>query len=165
MHVITSYSIHYTKLYDLRRRGYTPAAVREFCHRIGVTKSDSTTEMGVLENVVITSYSIHYTKLYEERCNGKSAQDQSRIRSNEQAGRPPRQEFQKEERHRHRTEEEEFRARRGGEGSGREGAFAGCTAAREGARAVRQGEGEGDEAGGEGEGECAETDHPSYNFV
>ena len=36
----------------LRRRGYTPAAVREFCHRIGVTKSDSTTEMGVLENVL-----------------------------------------------------------------------------------------------------------------
>jgi len=36
----------------LRRRGYTPAAVRDFCERIGVTKSDSTTEMGVLENSV-----------------------------------------------------------------------------------------------------------------
>lgn len=33
----------------LRRRGYTPAAIRNFCNRIGVTKSDGTVEMGVLE--------------------------------------------------------------------------------------------------------------------
>lgn len=33
----------------LRRRGYTPAAVREFCARIGVTKQDNTIEMGMLE--------------------------------------------------------------------------------------------------------------------
>lgn len=33
----------------LRRRGYTPAAVREFCQRIGVTKQDNTIEMGMLE--------------------------------------------------------------------------------------------------------------------
>ncbi|GGB52855.1 glutamine--tRNA ligase [Oceanisphaera marina] len=33
----------------LRRRGYTPAAVREFCLRIGVTKQDNTIEMGMLE--------------------------------------------------------------------------------------------------------------------
>jgi len=33
----------------LRRRGYTPAAIRDFCNRIGVTKSDGTVEMGVLE--------------------------------------------------------------------------------------------------------------------
>ncbi|QDP01078.1 glutamine--tRNA ligase [Thalassotalea sp. PS06] len=32
-----------------RRRGYTPASIREFCKRIGVTKMDNTVEMGVLE--------------------------------------------------------------------------------------------------------------------
>ncbi|SHI15594.1 glutamine--tRNA ligase [Ferrimonas marina] len=33
----------------LRRRGYTPASIREFCKRIGVTKMDNTVEMGMLE--------------------------------------------------------------------------------------------------------------------
>lgn len=33
----------------LRRRGYTPAAIREFCKRIGVTKQDNIVEMGMLE--------------------------------------------------------------------------------------------------------------------
>ncbi len=33
----------------LRRRGYTPASVREFCKRIGVTKMDNMVEMGMLE--------------------------------------------------------------------------------------------------------------------
>ncbi|AEY02002.1 glutaminyl-tRNA synthetase [Oceanimonas sp. GK1] len=33
----------------LRRRGYTPASIREFCSRIGVTKQDNTVEMGMLE--------------------------------------------------------------------------------------------------------------------
>lgn len=33
----------------LRRRGYTAAAIRAFCNRIGVTKSDGSVEMGVLE--------------------------------------------------------------------------------------------------------------------
>ena len=33
----------------LRRRGYTPTAIRDFCNRIGVTKVDGTVEMGVLE--------------------------------------------------------------------------------------------------------------------
>jgi len=32
-----------------RRRGYTPASIREFTKRIGVTKMDNTVEMGVLE--------------------------------------------------------------------------------------------------------------------
>jgi glutaminyl-tRNA synthetase len=36
----------------MRRRGYPPAAIRDFCSRIGVTKSDNTVEMGVLENCV-----------------------------------------------------------------------------------------------------------------
>ena len=34
----------------LRRRGFTPASVRDFCDRIGVTKKDSFIEMAVLEN-------------------------------------------------------------------------------------------------------------------
>ncbi|WP_226569158.1 glutamine--tRNA ligase [Mangrovibacter yixingensis] len=33
----------------LRRRGYTPASVREFCKRIGITKQDNTVEMAALE--------------------------------------------------------------------------------------------------------------------
>lgn len=33
----------------LRRRGYTPASIREFCQRIGVTKQDNTIEIGALE--------------------------------------------------------------------------------------------------------------------
>ena len=33
----------------LRRRGYTPASIREFCKRIGVTKMDNTVEMSSLE--------------------------------------------------------------------------------------------------------------------
>ncbi len=36
----------------IRRRGYTPAAIREFCQRIGVTKSEGTVEMELLENTV-----------------------------------------------------------------------------------------------------------------
>ncbi|MFK5914776.1 MAG: glutamine--tRNA ligase/YqeY domain fusion protein [Woeseiaceae bacterium] len=36
----------------LRRRGVTPAAIRDFCDRIGVTKADNSIEMGVLENCI-----------------------------------------------------------------------------------------------------------------
>jgi len=36
----------------LRRRGFTPASIRDFCDRIGVTKVDNTIEMGVLENCI-----------------------------------------------------------------------------------------------------------------
>ena len=36
----------------MRRRGYTPASIRDFCSRIGITKSDNTVEMGVLENCI-----------------------------------------------------------------------------------------------------------------
>ena len=38
----------------LRRRGYTPGAIRSFCEAIGVTKSEGTVEMGVLENSIRT---------------------------------------------------------------------------------------------------------------
>lgn len=36
----------------LKRRGFTPSSIRDFCERIGVTKNDSTIEMGVLENSI-----------------------------------------------------------------------------------------------------------------
>ncbi|MBM2829623.1 MAG: glnS [Gammaproteobacteria bacterium] len=36
----------------MRRRGYTPAAIRDFCERIGVTKNDTVIDMSVLENSV-----------------------------------------------------------------------------------------------------------------
>lgn len=36
----------------LRRRGYTPAAIREFCERIGVTKADNLVEMAMLESAI-----------------------------------------------------------------------------------------------------------------
>ena len=34
----------------LRRRGYTPEAIRDFCERIGVAKADSVVDMGLLEH-------------------------------------------------------------------------------------------------------------------
>ena len=36
-------------LAGLRRRGYTPVSIREFCDRIGVTKAENSVEMGILE--------------------------------------------------------------------------------------------------------------------
>lgn len=36
-------------LSGLRRRGYTPQAIRNFCERIGVARRDSTVDMGLLE--------------------------------------------------------------------------------------------------------------------
>jgi len=33
----------------MRRRGYTPASLREFCERIGVTRSDGVVDVGMLE--------------------------------------------------------------------------------------------------------------------
>ena len=36
----------------LRRRGYTPEAIRMFCDRIGITKSDNSVEMGMLESCI-----------------------------------------------------------------------------------------------------------------
>ncbi|QGU32365.1 glutamine--tRNA ligase/YqeY domain fusion protein [Thermochromatium tepidum] len=39
-------------LAGLRRRGYTPVAIRTFCERIGITKSDNRVEMAMLENAI-----------------------------------------------------------------------------------------------------------------
>jgi glutaminyl-tRNA synthetase len=39
-------------LSGIRRRGYTPEAIRDFCERIGVTKNDTRIDLAVLENSV-----------------------------------------------------------------------------------------------------------------
>ena len=39
-------------LKGMRRRGYPPAALRDFCERVGVTKKQTVIDMGVLENCV-----------------------------------------------------------------------------------------------------------------
>ena len=39
-------------LSGMRRRGYTPEAIRDFCDRIGVAKNDSLIDMALLENCV-----------------------------------------------------------------------------------------------------------------
>ena len=39
-------------LAGMRRAGYTPESIRDFCERIGITKKDSWIEMGVLENCI-----------------------------------------------------------------------------------------------------------------
>ncbi len=39
-------------LAGMRRRGYPPATLREFCRRIGVTKKDNLIEMAALENCI-----------------------------------------------------------------------------------------------------------------
>ena len=39
-------------LAGMRRRGYPPAAIRDFCERVGVTKKENYVEMSVLENSV-----------------------------------------------------------------------------------------------------------------
>jgi len=39
-------------LSGLRRRGYTPSAIRRFCERIGVSRRDSMVEVGLLEHAV-----------------------------------------------------------------------------------------------------------------
>lgn len=36
----------------MRRRGYTPASIRNFCERIGVTKSDSVVDVSMLEHAI-----------------------------------------------------------------------------------------------------------------
>lgn len=47
----------------MRRRGYPPTAIRDFCERIGVTKKDSFIEMAVLENSVREDLNEHATRV------------------------------------------------------------------------------------------------------
>jgi glutaminyl-tRNA synthetase len=46
-------------LAGLRRRGYTPVSIRNFCERIGVTKADSRVEMQVLERCIREDLEAH----------------------------------------------------------------------------------------------------------
>ncbi len=46
-------------LCGLRRRGYTPASIRNFCERIGVSKVDSTVEYGFLEHCLREDLNAH----------------------------------------------------------------------------------------------------------
>jgi len=43
----------------MRRRGYTPASIRDFCDRIGVSKSENSVEMGMLENSIREDLNAH----------------------------------------------------------------------------------------------------------
>jgi glutaminyl-tRNA synthetase len=43
----------------LRRRGFTPGSIRDFSSRIGVSKSENTVEMGVLENCIRDDLNTH----------------------------------------------------------------------------------------------------------
>ena len=58
--VITSYSIHYTKLYDMKRETSLPYKGPDGKIYAVYFKLGENVDSGV-----ITSYSIHYTKLYE----------------------------------------------------------------------------------------------------
>lgn len=42
----------------MRRRGYAPEAIREFCRRIGVTKKNNLIEMGALESAVRDTFNV-----------------------------------------------------------------------------------------------------------
>ncbi|MCC7209154.1 MAG: glutamine--tRNA ligase/YqeY domain fusion protein [Anaerolineae bacterium] len=46
-------------LAGMRRRGYTPAAIRDFLERTGVARSDSTSELGLLEACVRQDLNAH----------------------------------------------------------------------------------------------------------
>ena len=48
----------------LRRRGYTPASLRNFCHTIGIGKRESWIDMGVLENAVRDDLNLHATRVF-----------------------------------------------------------------------------------------------------
>ena len=47
----------------LRHRGYTPASIRDFCDRIGVTKKDSFIEVAVLENSIREDLNEHAVRV------------------------------------------------------------------------------------------------------
>jgi glutaminyl-tRNA synthetase len=46
----------------LRRRGYTPAAIRAFCDRIGVAKADNVVELALLEHCLREDLNRHSTR-------------------------------------------------------------------------------------------------------
>jgi glutaminyl-tRNA synthetase len=47
----------------LRRRGYTPESIRDFCDRIGVAKSNSTVEKEMLEHCIREDLNLHVSRV------------------------------------------------------------------------------------------------------
>jgi glutaminyl-tRNA synthetase len=47
----------------LRRRGYTPEALRDFCNRIGVAKRDSMVDIALLEHCVREDLNLHAARV------------------------------------------------------------------------------------------------------
>lgn len=50
-------------LAGLRRRGYTPEAIREFCRRIGIAKTDSVVDVAVLEDCIREDLNRHANRV------------------------------------------------------------------------------------------------------
>ncbi|MCL1981303.1 MAG: glutamine--tRNA ligase/YqeY domain fusion protein [Proteobacteria bacterium] len=48
----------------LRRRGYTPAAIRDFCATVGIGRRESWIDMGVLENAVRDDLNLHARRVF-----------------------------------------------------------------------------------------------------
>ena len=48
----------------LRRRGYTPEAIRDFCDRIGVAKADSVVDIALLEFCIREDLKLKATRLW-----------------------------------------------------------------------------------------------------
>ncbi|MBI2944557.1 MAG: glutamine--tRNA ligase/YqeY domain fusion protein, partial [Candidatus Wallbacteria bacterium] len=46
-------------LRGMRRRGYTPEAIRTFCERIGVARTDSVVDIGMLEHAIREDLNLH----------------------------------------------------------------------------------------------------------
>jgi len=51
-------------LRGLRRRGYTPAALRDFCNGLGVSRADSVIDMGILEDAVRNDLNRHAPRAF-----------------------------------------------------------------------------------------------------
>ena len=47
----------------LRRRGYTPASIRDFCERIGVARRDSTVDIALLEHCIREELNVNATRV------------------------------------------------------------------------------------------------------
>ena len=68
----------------IRRRGYTPEAVRDFCERIGVSKANSTVDISLLEHCVredlkqqVENRNVVETPIKVDRRNGNRKQQGS----------------------------------------------------------------------------------------
>ncbi|WP_310599336.1 glutamine--tRNA ligase/YqeY domain fusion protein [Desulfobulbus sp.] len=48
----------------LRRRGYTPAAIRDFCATVGIGRRESWIDMGVLENAARDNLNLHARRVF-----------------------------------------------------------------------------------------------------